>query len=226
MWTRRNLSIGLSMLWALGYSTFSLASQEYGLKSDEGLPIDNFRMPVELDPGHLPGVVWKGGAAADCIIYEFFDYNCEYCRQAGGRLDEIITRDDGLRLGLVNNPMLSIGSVQAAKVQQRILRLHGPDVAYAFHIKLLERRGPATGPSALEVARLMGLNLRKIEQETDVSMIDNVLTRQSKLAANAGMTMTPSFVIASTAILGWPGAGSLLEMITATRKCDRPACNE
>ena len=224
LWTRRDLPVGLSILWALGYSTSSPASNKYGLKSDEGLPIDNFRMPVELDPGKLPGVVWKGAAAADCIIYEFFDYNCGYCRQAGRGLDGIIAGDHGVRLGLVNNPILSIGSVKAAKIQQGILRLHGPDVAYAFHVKMLERRGPATGPSGLEVARSMRLNLQEIEESADSSKINNVLTHQSKLAVNAGLTITPSFVIAGTAVLGWPGVGSLREMIAAARKCDHPAC--
>lgn len=224
IWTRRNFGIGLSMLYALGYSTVSPASNEYELKSDEGSWIDNFRMPVELDPGQLPGVVWRGAAAADCLIYEFFDYNCGYCRQAGRGLNAIITSDHGLRLGLVNNPMLSIGSVQVAKIQQSILRFHGPDVAYDFHIKMLERRGAATGPAGLEVVRLMGLNLKEIEESADSSTINNVLLRQSKLAVNAGLTITPSFVISGTVVSGWPGEGSLRGMMAAARKCDHPAC--
>lgn len=224
IWTRRNFAVGLTMLWALGYSASSPASNEYELKSDEGLSIDNFRMPAELDPGQLPGVVWKGAAAADCIIYEFFDYNCGYCRQAGRGLDKIIAGDPDVRLGLVNNPMLSIGSVQVAKIQQSILRTHGPDVAYAFHIKMLERRGAATGPAGLEVARLMGLSLHEIEENADGPTINNVLSSQSRLAVNAGLTITPSFVIAGTVVLGWPGEGSLRNMIAAARKCDHPAC--
>jgi hypothetical protein len=224
MWTRRNITFGLFVLSALVYSSSGTAEREFALKSDEGSPLDNFRMPVELDPARLPGVLWKGPNTADCIIYEFFDYNCGYCRQAGRVLDRIIAEDPGVRIGLVNYPMLSIGSVQVAKIQQGILRLFGPDVAYAFHIKMLERHGPATGPAALDVARLMELDMRKIEENADSSTIASVVMRQSKLAVHAGMVMTPSFVIAGTVVPGWPGVGSFRDMIAAVRKCDHPAC--
>ena len=224
MLDRRNLPLGILMLWSLGYSTSATAVQEFSLKGDEGFLLDNFRMPVELDPAQLPGVVWKGISGADCLIYEFFDYNCSYCRRAGRVLDKILGDDPGVRLGLVNNPMLSIGSVQVAKIQQAILRLYGPDAAYDFHLRMLEWHGAATGPSALEVARMMSLDTLKIEESADSSLIAPVLTRQSKLAVNAGMSITPSFVIGGTVILGWPGEHSLREMIVAARKCDHPYC--
>jgi hypothetical protein len=38
------------------------------------------------------------------------------------------------------------------------------------------------------------------------------------------MAMTPSFVLAGTGIMGWPGKQSLQDMIAAARKCDHPAC--
>lgn len=212
------------MLWSLNFSTSAIADQEYSLNSDEGSPIDNFRIPVELDPAQLPGIVWKGEKTADILLYEFFDYNCGYCRRAALALDRLLVQDPGVRLGLVNNPILSVGSVQVAKIQQAILRLNGPDLAYKFHLKMFDRHGPATGPGALDVVRSMGLNTSKIEEAADGSIVADVLSRQGRLAAATGMAMTPSFVIAGTGVLGWPGEGSLREMIAAARKCDHPSC--
>lgn len=225
MWTRRNVSLGLFMLAAAGYSASATAGYDYPLEGDESSRLENFKMPVELDPARLPGVVWKGSDTSDLIIYEFFDYNCRYCRQAGHGLNQISAQVSGLRIGLVNNPILSIGSWQVAKIQQGILRLYGPDRAYAFHSKMLDSHGPATGPSALGVAREMGLDIDKIKENADSSTIANVVRRQAELAMNAGMVMTPSFVIAGTVILGWPGEGSLRGMIAAARKCDHPVCS-
>lgn len=94
------------MLWSLNFSTSAIADQEYSLNSDEGSPVDNFKIPVELDPAQLPGIVWKGEKTADILLYEFFDYNCGYCRRAALALDRLLVQDPGVRLGLVNNPIL------------------------------------------------------------------------------------------------------------------------
>ena len=51
-------------------------------------PIRNFRIPAELDPATLPGIVWSGARAGDVVLYEFFDYNCGFCRKAARDLDE------------------------------------------------------------------------------------------------------------------------------------------
>ena len=221
---RRDFILGFLTASAAGRINPALAEQQFAINGDDGAPVENFKMPVELDPAQLAGVVWKGPRTADVSIYEFFDYNCGYCRKAAYELDALLARDPGVRLGLVNNPVLSLGSVQVAKIQQAMVRANGPDAAYAFHMKIFERHGQATGPGALEVVRAMKLDARKIEEAADGSLVADVLSRQAHLAANAGMAMTPSFVLAGTAIMGWPGKQSLQDMIAAARKCDHPAC--
>ena len=224
MLNRRDLLGDLFLFCALGRSTMAIANQTYPLIGDDGGSLDNFRLPVELDPAQLPGVIWKGSKTADIILYEFFDYNCGYCRQAGLGLDGLLSQDTGVRLGLVNNPILSVASMQVAKIQQAILRLHGPDVAYDYHIKMLARHGQATGMAGLDVARSMTLDVRTIEESADSSMVVDVLSRQAHLADNAAMVMTPSFVFAGTAILGWPVDRCLRDMIASWRQCDHPVC--
>jgi protein-disulfide isomerase len=190
--------------------------QEYSLRGDDGVAIRNFRIPAELDPATLPGIVWSGARAGDVVLYEFFDYNCGFCRKAAQDLDEILRDDKNLRLGLINNAILSIGSVQAAKVQQAVLRLHGPRVAGEFHARMFGRRGQGDGASALDP--------KKIEESGDSPAVTAVLTRQAKLAASLGMEMTPSFAIAGVGLLGWPGKASLRGIIANARKCDHPVC--
>lgn len=198
--------------------------QAYPLRADDGAAITNFRIPAELDPATLPGILWRGAKSADVILYEFFDYNCGYCRQAAREIDDIVAQDPNLRLGLINNAILSIGSAQAAKVQQAVLRLHGPRAANDFHATLFARRGQADGASALALAREMGLDPKKIEESGDSPSVVAVLTRQARLAASLGMEMTPSFAITGVALLGWPGKASMREIIANARKCDHPAC--
>lgn len=200
--------------------------QKYPLKADDGGDLSNYAVPVELDPGKLPGVVWKGPASAEVTLYEFFDYNCGYCRAAARDLDALLAADPKLRLGLVNDAILSVGSAQAAKVQQAVLRLHGPDLAYDYHMRMFARRGEATGASALAVVRAMGLDAAKIEASGDAKAIASVLIQQEKLAEALDVDVTPSFVVAGVAVLGWAGPKTLRRIVAEARKCGAPLCGK
>jgi len=197
----------------------------FPLRSDADEPMRNFRIPSELDPASLPGVIWEGRRDGDVILYEFFDYNCGFCRKAAQEIAAIAASDPHLRLGLVNDAILGLGSVQAAKVQQSVLRLYGPAKAYEFHLKMYAARGGANGQTGLGVVRAMGLDAAKVEESADSETVGNVVVRQTRLAESLGLAMTPSFVIAGVAILGWPGAKSLREIVANARKCDQPVCD-
>lgn len=198
----------------------------FALRGERGEPLRNFRIPAELDPASLPGVIWEGRRDGDVILYEFFDYNCAFCRKAAREIAAIAASDRNLRLGLVNDAILSIGSVQAAKVQQSVLRLYGPAKAYDFHLKMYAARGGANGRTALAVVRAMGLDAAKVEESADSETVGDVILRQTRLAEALGLAMTPSFIIAGVAILGWPGAKSLRDIIANARRCDQPVCGK
>ena len=223
-----NRRLALCVLTALipARSAFSWSSdlQRFKLTSDDGQTIQNFRIPSELDPATVPGLIWSGRKDADVILFEFFDYNCSFCHQAAKELNKVLSTDPGVRLGLINNPILSLGSMQAAKVQQAVLRIYGPRAAYNFHSALFNQRGQKDGTLALDAALAAGLNRDRIEETADSAIIADVISRQIKLAENLGMSLTPSFILAGTGALGWMGINSLKEMIISARKCDQVSC--
>ena len=225
MFNRRLALCALTALMPVR-NAFSWSSdlQRFKLTGDDGQTIQNFRIPSELDPTTAPGLIWKGRKEADIILYEFFDYNCSFCHQAAKGLNKILSSDPGVKLGLINNPILSLGSMQAAKVQQAVLRIYGPKAAYNFHSALISQRGQKDGTLALDAALAAGLNRERIEETADSTIISDVITRQIKLAENLGMSMTPSFILAGTGMLGWMGINSLKEMIISARKCDQVSC--
>ncbi|WP_442755547.1 DsbA family protein [Methylocystis sp. JAN1] len=224
--TRRAALGGLAALPFLASSPLRAEDDSaFALRGESGEPMRNFRIPSELDPATLPGVVWAGRRDGDVVLYEFFDYNCVYCRKAAREIAAIAAGDPSLRLGLVNDAILSLGSVQAAKVQQSVLRLYGPAKAYDFHLKMYEARGGANGRTALAVVRGMGLDAARIEESADSETVGDVVVRQTRLAESLGLVMTPSFIIAGVAILGWPGAKSLRAVVANARRCDQPVCD-
>ncbi|BBU61570.1 hypothetical protein MSC49_15050 [Methylosinus sp. C49] len=196
----------------------------FPIMADDGAPIANYRLPSELSPADLPGLLWHGPATADVVMFEFFDYNCPYCRKAAGDLDALVAKDKNLRLGLADNAVLGLGSFLAARVKQAVLRLYGPERAYQFHKQLFAHRGAIDGISALAVAKAMGLDTSKIEESANSDMIGGVVKRHVQLGADLGFAASPSFALSSVGVLGYPGPKSMARMIAASRKCDAPVC--
>ena len=217
-------SLALLTLPLLRRVALAQAGSLFPFTSDDGKQVYNYRLPSDLSTEGLPGVVWTGATAPDVILVEYFDYNCPFCRKAASDLDRLLTRDAGLKLGLVNNPILSLGSVQAAKVQHAVLRTAGPAKAYAFHQALYAKRGPIDGPLALEVVAAMGLDAKAIEVAADLPQVGVVIKRQAQLAQALGFEATPSFSLGNIGILGYPGPDAMTRAVTAMKACDKLAC--
>ena len=225
----RRMLLGSALLGlaASSWPVSSASAQDQNLfriTGDDGKPVTNYRVPSQLSIDGLPGIIWAGARDGDVLLVEFHDYNCPYCRKASADIDVMIKKDRKLRLALVNNAQLSPGSILAAKVEQAVLKFYGPVRAYEFHRKMFERRGSHDGRSALQVAKAMGLDIARLEAEADSEIITSVLTRQKKLADALALVATPSFILASTGMLGYPGPRALAAMIAAVRKCDKPVC--
>lgn len=196
----------------------------FPFKDDEGRPVFNFRLPAELSLDEVPGVLWAGSGTPDGILVEFLDYNCPYCRAAAKDLDALLEADKGLKLGFVNHAILSVGSIEAAKVQQAVLRRYGPRVALDLHRRLLARPGPADAAAALSATDALRLDRAKITADADLPLVTDVLKRQTRFAESLGLTATPSFMIDGIGFLGYPGRRSLVRALAAIRACDKLAC--
>lgn len=213
----------------LAFSATSLTgsparADEFILRGDDGQAVQNIRIPPELSPTNLPGIVWIGPDQADAMLIEFFDYNCSWCRKAVTDLDELLKKDKAFRLGLVNYAIFGIGSVQAAKVQQAVLKLYGPARAYAYHQAMFARRGRNDGQSALAVVASLGLDVAKVTDAADGDDVTRVMTRQAKLAEALGFNATPSFAMNGIGFLGYPGPRAIAGMVDSVRSCEKITC--
>ena len=69
------------------------------------------RAALERDP-NAPVL---GNPDGDVTVVEFFDYNCPYCQRAGEQVNEALGLDDGIRVVMLEWPILGEGSVWAAR---------------------------------------------------------------------------------------------------------------
>ncbi|WP_019905246.1 DsbA family protein [Methylobacterium sp. 77] len=228
--TRRSLlatSAGLSCLVA---SPGAVRAQGYGqtfkVDNDDGRPVANTRLPGEI-VGEIPalkGVTYVGPREAEITLYEFFDYNCPYCRKAAVDMVSLSSSDPMLRIGLVNNPILSPQSAQAAKVALAVQRRLGSAAAWTLYQKLLGKPGRVDGTAALQAASSLGVPAAEIEAIGDSEEIRLALKAQMRMAADLGLAATPSYVLGNIGLLGHPGPRSLAKMIGAMRRCDQISC--
>ena len=205
----------------------SAANQWYPVTSDDGRPVPNLRAPIELtsELEEMPGVIWGGGGASPAVtLVEFYDYNCPWCRKVTSDISTMMAANPDLRVGLVNNAILSLQSVQAAKVELAVLKVKGAKTSHALHQRLFSLTGRVDGSRALDAAAELGCDRAEIEKVADEPETGAILKQQMRLAASLGLMATPSFIVGGAAVLGYPGPKSLAQIVGATRTCGTITC--
>ncbi|MFO1168070.1 MAG: DsbA family protein [Rhodoblastus sp.] len=192
-------------------------------RGDDGKPAPTWRLPSEVTLD-LPGLIVVGGKSPDAILYEFFDYNCPWCKKSAADLDKLVSSDKDFSLRLVQNAMLSLGSVQAAKVAMAARALYDDKKAYALHRAMLGHRGQIDGMAALDHAKKLGLDAKKLEETADGEAMRKQLTLHTQTGRALAMDATPSFAMNGTGVGGWPGPKTIARMVKNVRACERIAC--
>ena len=185
-----------------------------GLVSADGSPIRSQPMASSDVTADL---------SADTSILELFDYNCGYCRTASQPLRKLIESSRSIALTLFHSPIFGQNSRDVAVLQQTVAGLFGAARAYEYHHALLAERGPLDRARALQVAASLQLD---VASAPSASRAD----AEAQVAAQAGralslkLKITPTFIIADTAFIGWPGETTLNRFIDAKRQCGQLAC--
>src|SRR3978361_1627535 len=105
-----------------------------------------------------PRGVTIGNKDGDVTFVEFFDYNCGYCKRAMTDMLDLMKSDSKLKVVLKECPVLSEGSVDAARVAVAVrMQDPGGKKYLDFHQKLLGGRGQADKAHPLASAQDAGL---------------------------------------------------------------------
>jgi protein-disulfide isomerase len=218
------VALFLSFIPGFAQSSDPETQWDYPLVGDDGQRVSNhtIKLPGPLDA--LPGVVVVGNPSGHAALVEFYDLNCPYCRQAATDLGELLARDRELRLVLAPYPVLGIPSISAARVELAIAKLGSAEQFYAFHRKIYAQRGTIDGRRALEVAKSLGLNTRRLLALADSDEITETMKNHVTLGDALGLQATPSFVVGELAILGYPGPRATEAIVTAAAACGKAVC--
>jgi len=171
-----------------------------------------------------PRGVVLGNKDGDVTFVEFFDYNCGYCKRAMADMLDLMKTDPKLKVVLKEFPVLSEGSVEAAKVAVAVRMQDPSGKKYLdFHQRLLGGRGPADKARAMAAAKEAGLDTARIEKDLASPEVRATIEENFKLAESMGMNGTPSYVIGKQVVIGAVGLDALKEKIGVAR-CGKATC--
>ncbi len=156
-------------------------------------------------------------------MVEFFDYNCGYCKRAFNDMLALKEANPDLKIVMKEFPILSEGSVEAARVSVAVTRL-APEAYADFHRELLVRGGTANKAKAMAIAEELGLDTEALEAEAAKESTIQNFSEVRMLAEALGVTGTPSYVIGKQAVFGAVGFDTLQERIIEARKCAEAVC--
>ena len=140
-----------------------------------------------------------GNPDGTITLVEFFDYRCGYCKRVKPTLETLLAENGDLRLVYKEFPILGPESMVAARAA---LAARNQDLYEPFHWALLEAEGSFERADILDIARSVGLDAERLEQDMDDPIIDELIARNADLARALGIRGTPGFVIGEQVIGG------------------------
>jgi protein-disulfide isomerase len=187
-------------------------------KAETRTQLAELKSAIYEEPGHIV----LGNPNGDVTLVEMFDYNCGYCRQALPDLATLLDEDPNLRVILKEFPILSQGSVEAARVA---VQVNEAKVDYwTFHQTLFTSPGKVDKAVALKAASDLGLNPVTLELNMNTPEVAEVIDKSYRIADKLKITGTPTYIIGDEIIPGAIGLDQLRTRIANMRACGSTEC--
>lgn len=165
-----------------------------------------------LSLANNPGIIQKN---ADVTIYEFFDYNCGYCKSVVKLLIDTINKDTKINLIFVEFPILSEDSYTASLAA---LAAKKQNLYSEFHLSLMKIKGRVNEKTIFTNAEKIGLNINKMKIDMNDTEIKLLLKKNREIAKSLELNGTPAFIIGDTIYPGAMNKKQLKEAISLYRK--------
>jgi protein-disulfide isomerase len=220
------LLLGLALVLPVAATAQQFGPAELPIKADDGTILTNHRVTPDLMErlAKLPGLVTVGNPNGDVAMYQFYDLNCPFCREATRDVDDLMKTDRNLKFVFVPYPTLSAQSVEGSRVELAVREMVTPQRWLEFRKRIYAGRGVIDGARAVAVTQAMKLDQAKMVEIANAQRVTDIMTVHAKLGTDLKMMATPSYVIGSVAVLGHPGLEPLKAMAKSVRACKAPVC--
>ena len=147
-------------------------------------------------------------------IYEFFDYNCGYCKTMMNRLFETYERDKNFSIVFVELPILSQSSFDASIAA---LAAHNQNRYIEYHIELMKNQGNLNKSTLIMIAKKLNLDLKLFQDDLSNDRLRVTINKNRKIAQKLKLRGTPAFIIGNTIYPGALKKSDLMEAIKLER---------
>ena len=155
-----------------------------------------------------------GNPNANLTIYEFFDYNCGYCKSVLPTLLNVVKKDKNIKLIFKEFPILSETSLEAALYA---LAAQKQNLYFEFHTRIMEYRGRLNNDIFIKVANDIGLNIERLKNDLDDKNIRMAIEKNRLIAKGFNINGTPTLIIGDKIIPGAINEQQLNELIKEIR---------
>ena len=139
---------------------------------------------------------------ADITIYEFFDYNCGYCKSVMQNIFNIYKKDKKVEIVFVEYPILSNSSLSAAIAS---LAARNQKKYFEFHSKLMKHTGKIDDKLLLSFAKDLKIDTKKLKSDYSNEKLMLIINKNREIANRLNLRGTPAFIIGNKI---YPGAMS------------------
>ena len=139
---------------------------------------------------------------SDVTIYEFFDYNCGYCKSVMQNIFNIYKKDKKVEIVFVEWPILSNSSLSASKAS---LAARNQNKYFEFHNKLMKHTGKIDDKLLLSFAKDLKIDVKKLKSDYSNEKLMLIINKNREIANRLNLRGTPAFIIGNKI---YPGAMS------------------
>jgi protein-disulfide isomerase len=165
-----------------------------------------------------PALPFKGAARPTATIVEFFDYRCPFCKRMNPVISDLVRSDRGLRVVLVDIPILGPASVTAARAA---LAAKAQGRYAEMHDALMRLRGEPTEAAIIQIAAELRLDPEKLRRDMADAAIGQRIDANLRLAQALGIQGTPAYVVGDEILPGAVGLEDLRAAIARLRQAGR-----
>ena len=159
-----------------------------------------------------PGIFQK---QADITIYEFFDYNCGYCKSVVKTIMDVLSEDKKINFVFVEFPILSEQSYIAAKAA---LASKKQNLYNNFHLSLMKIKGRVDEEKVFSTAKKVGLNIDQLKIDMTNPDVEEQLMKNREIAKLLNLNGTPAFIIGDIIYPGALNSNNLKNIIKKFRE--------
>ncbi|APF35945.1 MULTISPECIES: DsbA family protein [Chelatococcus] len=215
--SRRTIIQGLAGALVAGGSAQALAA---------AITAPHNRVPSELvnEIALLPIRIAVGSAQPDITIVEFFDYNCPWCRQSCRDAAALLKSEQDLAYVLVNYPILSEQSVEAARIALAFAEMRPAADYFELHQRIFGLKGRIDAQRTFDIAATFPLDKHELLKRADSEAVTNALGQAVTLGSDLGFNATPSYTVMTEAFHGFVPLADKRAVIANLRACEAVTC--